>query len=118
MKADGTEAEKAAARPSQQIRPLKVPKVVGNRADAEQNFLCGLEEIQSSAVVFSSYKASVHESSSRSSLIRKLPRPMTSLHKAEYEKFSEDQLLSLCEETFVKGILSYTMTKLHTWRRL
>ena len=60
MKADGTEAEEAAARPSQQIQPSKVPKVVGNRADAEQNFLCGLEEIQSSAVVFSSYKASLN----------------------------------------------------------
>ena len=105
VKAEGTEAEEAAARPSQQLRPSKVPKVVGNRADAEQNFLCGLEEIQSSAVVFSSYKPSVHESSSGSSVIRKLPRPMTSLRKAEYEELSEDQLLSLCEETFVKGIL-------------
>ena len=102
--AEGTAAAEVAACPSQQTQPSKVPKVVGNRVEAEENFLCSLEQIQSFAIVFSSYKPSLRESSSRSSVIRRLSCPMTSLHKAEYEKLSEDQLLSQCE-TFLKGIL-------------
>lgn len=42
------------------------------------------------------------------SVTRKLPHPLTSLHKHEYKKLEKGELEALCEEKFAKGIMLIT----------
>ena len=104
------EAEKIAA-PSTQ--PSKAPRITGaQRVEAEQQFLSQLRVIQPSSVVFSSLEPTVCEpvlqTNGSQSVTRKLPHPLTSLHKHEYKKLEKGELEALCEEKFAKGIMLIT----------
>lgn len=87
------------------LQSSKIPKVVVNQAEAEREFLCGLEQIHSSAAVLFFYKPMVCASRPTQSVIRSLPRLLTSLHKSEYKKLDENQLQLLSKEMFSKGVI-------------
>lgn len=84
-------------------RPPKIPKVVGGHSKREEEFLQGLKQVEPSAAVLFTYKPIV--SRPRQSVIRHLPRPLTSLHKPEHEKLDESQLLMSSKETFLRGVM-------------
>lgn len=85
------------------LQSSKIPKVVVNQAEAEREFLCGLEQIHSSAAVLFSYKPMVCTSRPTQSVIQSLPRLLTSLHKSEYEKLDENHAATATEQGVFEG---------------
>ena len=88
-------------------RPPKVIKIPS--AQAKHDFLSGVKQTLPSAVVFSSLEPLDHQATS--TVIRKLPKPLTSLYNKQYENLCIDRLQEVCQEKFEEGLIVMTEDK-------
>ena len=74
--------------------------------EARQEFLTQLRLIQPSAVVFSSHEPLSHMPTESQVVLHTLPRPLSSLHKHEFELLNEEELVTLCRRKFAEGVIT------------
>ena len=77
----------------------------------QNKFFDDLKKIQPDAAVFLSHEPRQVSQGDRprSTTLRKLPSPLSSLHKREYEKLNKDSLDDLCRDMFEKGVISLSL---------
>lgn len=89
--------------------PSRASKTMKPSAEARQQFLSKLKIIQPSSVVFSSREPLPCTLPVDSQVvIRKLPHPLSSLHKCEFELLNEEELATVCRRKFSEGVITMT----------
>ena len=80
-------------------RPPKKTTIHPPSDKAKEAFLAGLKRVMPAAIVFSSV-APLQQLATRSSVVRKLPAPLTSLQNPKYASMSEEELKRESQQVF------------------